>query len=232
MNVTINGTNFGTNVSDVSVKIDGIDCVVATVSSTKIVCTAGAKLAITADTSFDVWVGGKLATVNCQNVSYVYRWSDPDTWGGDFPPIEGDAVYIPQGMVLMVDQSTPKVKIIIVEGSLIFSDESEITLQAEMIMINYGSFQIGTEDDPYMNKLTIILYGGYYNRQLPVFGNKVIGCHACQFDIHGKPRSRTWSELNSSISAGATTLKLVDAVDWVVGEQIVVASTSYNHAEA
>lgn len=187
---------------------------------------------ITPDTSFDVWVSGKLAVVSCRNFSYAYRWSDPETWGGDFPPIEGDAVYVPQGMVLMVDQSTPKVKIIIVEGTLTFADEAEMTVQAEIIMVNYGTFQIGTEDYPYRNKLTIILYGGYYDRQIPVFGNKVIGCHACQFDIHGKPRIRTWTELSDTITAGSNTVKLMDAVDWTVGEQIVVASTSYDHLEA
>ena len=231
-NLTITGVNFGTTLSAVVVKADTIDCVPVFVNNTRIVCTVGAKLAITPDTSFDVWISDRLSAVTCRNFSYAYRWSDPDTWGGDFPPIEGDAVYVPQGMVLMVDQSTPKLKIIIVEGSLTFADEAPITLQSEMIMVNYGTFQIGTEDNPYQNNLTIILHGGYYDRQIPVFGNKFIGCHSCQFDIHGKPRNRTWTELSDTSPSGSTTVKLIDAVDWVVGEQIVVASTSYDHTQA
>jgi hypothetical protein len=31
------------------------------------------------------------------------RWSDSRTWGTDLPPVEGDLVYIPQGMYLLVD---------------------------------------------------------------------------------------------------------------------------------
>ena len=113
-NITITGVNFGTNLSAIVVTADTIPCVPVFVNNTRIICTVGPKPAIIPDTSFDVSVSGRLAAVTCRNFSYAYRWSDIDTWGGDFPPIEGDAVYVPQGMVLMVDQTTPKLKIIIV----------------------------------------------------------------------------------------------------------------------
>jgi len=51
------------------------------------------------------------------------RWSDYRTWGTDLPPVEGDLVYVPKGMTLYVDQSTPRLDGIIVEdGRLIFAD--------------------------------------------------------------------------------------------------------------
>lgn len=54
---------------------------------------------------------------------YVMRWSDIRTWGTDLPPVEGDLVYVPKGMTLLVDQSTPRLDGIVVEdGKLIFSD--------------------------------------------------------------------------------------------------------------
>ena len=57
---------------------------------------------------------------------YVMRWSDSRTWGTDLPPVEGDLVYVPSGMTLYVDQSTPRLDGIIVEdGSLIFADEGD-----------------------------------------------------------------------------------------------------------
>jgi hypothetical protein len=113
-NLTIIGTNFGTVLADITVNVDNIQCVPLFVSASSIICLVGAKLAITPATSFDVWVQGRSAVVNCRNFSYAYPWSDTDTWGGDFPPIDGDAVYVPPGMVLMVDQSTPKLKTIII----------------------------------------------------------------------------------------------------------------------
>ena len=49
-------------------------------------------------------VGGKLALIK-QRFTYVLRWSDPRTWGVDLPPVDGDLVYIPEGMTLLVDQT-------------------------------------------------------------------------------------------------------------------------------
>jgi hypothetical protein len=102
--------------------VDGIPCVVQTTSDTQIVCTVGARDTIPAVTTFDVSINQNFASLSCPNFTYAFRWSDPATWGGDIPPIDGDTVYIPPGMVLLVDQSTPNLKIIIVEGTIIFAD--------------------------------------------------------------------------------------------------------------
>jgi hypothetical protein len=42
------------------------------------------------------------------------RWSDIRTWGTDLLPVEGDLVYVPKGMSLYVDQSTPRLDGIVV----------------------------------------------------------------------------------------------------------------------
>jgi len=63
-------------------------------------------------------IGSKLAITN-KKFQYVMRWSDPRTWGTDIPPIDGDLVYIPAGMHLLVDQSTPILKGIVVENGTI-----------------------------------------------------------------------------------------------------------------
>lgn len=160
---------------------------------------------------------------------YGYRWSDESTWGGDFPPTDGDTVYVPPGMVLIVDQTTSKLFLILVEGVIIFSDETPLTVQAETILVTYGRFQAGTEDNPFMNQLTFIMSGSYYDKQLPAFGNKVIGCYCCTFDMYGKVRNVTWTELSQTSSSGTTKVTLTTAVDWQVGEDIVVASSSFSH---
>ena len=59
---------------------------------------------------------------------YVARWSNTQTWGGDFPPEEGDAVEIPEGRTLLVDvDSTPVLSFITVLGTLIFAPEVDKT---------------------------------------------------------------------------------------------------------
>lgn len=60
-------------------------------------------------------VGNSIAIlVDCQPFLYMDRWSDDATWGGEVPPRDGDTVYVPQGMTLLIDQSTPDLKSIIV----------------------------------------------------------------------------------------------------------------------
>jgi hypothetical protein len=120
--LTITGSGFGTDSSVVSVVIDQIPCVIQTVTDTQIVCQVGARPTLPDQLSFIVSVNGNIASKTIPDFTYAFRWSDPATWGGDIPPIDGDAVYFPKGMVLLVDQSTPNLNSIIVEGSIIFAD--------------------------------------------------------------------------------------------------------------
>ena len=85
-------------------------------------CEVGERLEIPSENSFTVTVDGKKSILR-EKFIYIMRWSDIRTWGTDLPPIEDDLVYVPKGMSLYVDQTTPKlVGIIVEEGSLIFSD--------------------------------------------------------------------------------------------------------------
>jgi len=146
--------------------------------------------------TFSVTVKGNNAVLKTAPFVYGYKWSEDDTWGGDFAPIQGDTVYVPEGMVLVVDQSTPQLQLILVEGTIVFADGADLTVQAETILIVDGKFILGTELKPHLNGVTIILTGDVHTRQLPEFGNKVIGCYNCELDIHGKERTEVWSVLS------------------------------------
>ena len=50
-------------------------------------------------------------------------------------------------------------------------------------------------------------------------------------DIHGRPRRRTWTKLESTAAAGSSTLHLSEAVDWEAGDQLIVTSSSSNMFE-
>lgn len=58
-------------------------------------------------------VGGNIALIR-EKFEYVLRWSDVRTWGADLPPVEGDLVYVPNGMTLLIDETTPILEGIIV----------------------------------------------------------------------------------------------------------------------
>lgn len=81
-----------------------------------------------------------------------------------------------------------------------------------------GILSIGTETTPYTNDLTITMHGNYWGRQLPEFGNKVLGCHSCKLDIHGSPKTPTWSRITATINTGATSLTIEEPSNWIVGD--------------
>lgn len=101
--ITLSGQNLG----NLDVVIDGIPCAIQSSTATTATCTVGATSGLPSENSFKVSLNGNSAVIQSE-FKYVMRWSDPDTWGTDKPPQEGDLVYVPAGMILYVDQTTPK----------------------------------------------------------------------------------------------------------------------------
>lgn len=88
---------------------------------------------------------GNSAAILRDTFYYVLRWSDKRTWGTDLPPIDGDLISIPAGMTLLVDQDTPNLRgIAVSNGTIIFSDEKDLTINTGFITIVGGRFIAGT----------------------------------------------------------------------------------------
>ena len=124
--------------------IDDIACTVTAVTDTEIKCQTGARPVIPAANSFSVSISGNTATLKTHGFLYAHRWSDTLTWGGDFAPINGDTVYVPKGMVLLVDQTTPNLYLILVEGAIVFADEADMTVETTFLIVENGIFRAGT----------------------------------------------------------------------------------------
>jgi hypothetical protein len=180
---------------------------------------------------------GKVATQGLQ-FRYVSFWSDETTWGGEYAPIEGDMIYIPAGLHLLVDvDSTPILSAVLIEGSLILppneTNSSHLrTFDSHYVFIRGGSMEAGTEQFPYTSRLVITMHSSRQDPELPIYGNKVIGVRNGVLDLHGVARDPVWTSLDKTAEVGATKITLIRAVDWAVGESIVIASTSYEHQEA
>jgi hypothetical protein len=133
--------------------------------------------------------------------TYVYPWSDEDTWGGDGQPDDYESVWVPAGLVLLVDiPNSPPLKEVIVEGGLIFDVYQPCTatpnsFDAYWIFANGGNIAIGYEDLPYPCKLTITLHGDRLTPEVPLFGNEVIGVRYGTLNIHGQHRLPPWVDL-------------------------------------
>lgn len=210
--VTFTGTNFDTATPGTSVLIDNRACAVQTVTSTTITCVTANKPYVPDTPTLTINQPGFGNVATAAHVfRYVSLYSNPITWGGDAPPLAGESISIPKGQHLLVDiDESPKLNAIIVEGSLIFAPDAnpdkQKTFDAHYIMVNGGYMEVGTEQFPYTSKLTITMHSNKFSPYLPTYGNKVIGVRFGQLEMHGIPRSITWTRLSATANAGATSI--------------------------
>lgn len=76
--------------------------------------------------TFEIKIDGK-GKVASTGVVFYYaeRWSDATTWGNTVPPREGESLTVAHGQTLVIDTSTPKLNLILVEGTVIVADGAD-----------------------------------------------------------------------------------------------------------
>ena len=95
--------------------------------------------------------------------------------------------------------------------------------------------EVGTEAFPYTSKITITMHGDVTTPAIPTYGNKNIAVRKGELHLVGKPREVTWTMLDSTSNEGSDTITLLPqpaTFDWAVGEEIVIASTDYDHTHS
>lgn len=81
------------------------------------------------------------------------------------PPVDGDSVWIPANKSVTLDVDSPILQLLLIEGTLVFDNLKNLSLQAHYILLhNGGRLQIGTESKPYNNSGLIRLWGNIRNR--------------------------------------------------------------------
>ncbi len=158
------------------------------------------------------------------------RWSDPATWPNNQVPAAGDKVTIASGQEVLLDVSPPALDGITINGKLVFADESDLSLTTEWILV-LGELQIGTEANPFTHKATIMLTDHNEGEQLMGMGDRGIMLSGGTLNLHGN-RTNAWTKLSATAEAGATTIYVLDASQWLAGDEIVLASTDYNPRQA
>ncbi|XP_070541075.1 fibrocystin-L-like [Ptychodera flava] len=227
--VTITGTGFSSGENTVT--IDGSVCEIDTESATEIVCTTGPNDR-TIKTKVRVEVGDNgIATQDDADYFYVDVWSSRYTWGGYDPPVAGDFVIIPAGQTLVLDVDTPVLKMLLIEGGSVIFDDADVELKAENILImDDGLLQVGTEEEPFQHKGIITMHGHVRSQELPMYGAKTLAVRHGTLDLHGIPVPVTWTHLATTAAAGANQITLMLSVTWQVGDEIVIATTNHRHS--
>jgi hypothetical protein len=209
--VTFTGEGFTSTTSDYTILIDDVPCAVSAATTTSVTCTTGPRIgAWTKDPQLTISIAGKgLVAIQGNTFRYVSLWSSLSTWGGQFPPIDGESVALTTGINLLVDiDASPVLNLVILDGgSIIFPSndadhDHQRTFDAHYIFLNNGALlEAGTEAEPYQSKLTITMHGSRFDPYIPKFGNKCIGVRFSTLDIHGLPApqpGQAWKQLQPS----------------------------------
>ena len=166
-----------------------------------------------------------------------YKWSDKAAWEklGYKLPVEGDTVFIPPGAWFVMDVDPPPLERIYLYGGLEISDEADHKLEVDIILIQGGKLECGTQKTPHLRKFELILTGNHYTPDQPLpngpnLGAKALGVFGW-LDMHGVDNGKSFVKLASSANAGDSTIELVEEVTWSLESEIVITSTSFETME-
>ena len=158
-------------------------------------------------------------------------WSDPSTWSGGDVPQAGDIVTIGADLDVVLDVSPPGLNGVNVEGKLSFSNDADLELATEWIML-HGELEIGTEASPHTADATITLTDNIPDEDpMAGMGDRGILISGGTLNLHGDT-THTWTKLAETAEAGSDEIEVLDASGWEVGDQIVLASTDFNPRQA
>jgi len=162
-----------------------------------------------------------------------HKWSNASAWEelGYTLPVEGDTVFIPPGAWFVMDIDPPPLRMIFVYGGLEIEDEADHVLDVEIMLIQGGKFQVGTQDEPFTHSFTLLLTGNHYTEDQPLPDGPNLGAKALGImgfaDMHGQDIGTAWTKLAATAAAGDTTLELSEEVTWAAGSEIVISTSSY-----
>ncbi len=158
-------------------------------------------------------------------------WSAASTWVGGNPPGPTQSVVIPAGAAVLLD-STTTVGEMTLQGFLgIARQNLSLTARSIMVMGKMAHFECGTEASPFLQKFTLTL------TETPGAGSSAMGkkflgaMDGGIIEIHGRDRL-DWTQLSATAAKNATSITLKEPVDWLPGEQIVIASTDFDAHQA
>ena len=150
---------------------------------------------------------------------------------------------IPFGWNLLIDQDTPILGRLVIQGNVTFDPAANVTLRATYIVVmKRGSLTAGSPAAPFTGRATISLAGRRDTPDWPSWaidndlnlGSKVLAAiDGGVIDLHGAPVTRRWTKLSSAVAAGATTLTVSGVgLMWRKGNRVLVTSTSFNTWQA
>jgi cell migration-inducing and hyaluronan-binding protein len=122
-----------------------------------------------------------------------------------------------------------------INGKLSFANNRDVELTTEWIML-HGELEIGTEKAPHTRKATITFTNNVKDEDIGGMGgndkvDRGIMLMGGTLNLHGD-RTNTWTKLANTAAAGSTSIEVLNAAGWRVGDEIVLASTDFDPRQA
>jgi cell migration-inducing and hyaluronan-binding protein len=133
-------------------------------------------------------------------------------------------------MEVVLDVSPPTLRSLTINGTLSFAGDKDIELSTDWIML-HGELRAGSEAAPHSSKVTITLVDNVPGENTNTMGDRGIMLMGGTLNLHGD-RVHTWTKLGKTAAAGSTTIEVLDASGWRVGDEIVLASTDFDSRQA
>ena len=136
----------------------------------------------------------------------------------------------------VLDVSPPALGSLTIDGKLSFANNADLELTTEWIML-HGELEIGTEARPHTRKATITLTNNVKDEDISGMGgatdrsDRGIMLMGGTLNLHGD-RQHTWTKLAKTAEAGSTSIQVLNAAGWRVGDEIVLASTDFDPRQA
>ena len=138
------------------------------------------------------------------------NWSDPASWPNNKVPVAGDKVTIGRDRNVILDVSPPALAGLSIDGKLSFSNDADLELTTEWIML-HGELAIGSEGSPHTRNATITLTNKVPNEDVMAgMGDRGIMISGGTLNLHGN-RTNTWTKLASTAKAGSTSIEVLNA---------------------
>jgi len=152
------------------------------------------------------------------------RWSDPASWPAGVP-VAGADVEIPAGTHIALDTDTAPLAGLTINGMLSFCRQ-DVSLTANWILLS-GELHIGSELEPFTQQANITLTGSDIAENIMGMGTRGLLVMDGVLELHGNAPTIPWTKINAHAEANTTQLIMEQAVDWQVGDQIIVAPTDF-----
>lgn len=152
------------------------------------------------------------------------RWSLASSWPGGHKPLANEAVTIPAGVAILLDETPPDLGGLTVEGTLAFDDSADRALRASWIMV-HGRLRVGTPANPFTHQAVITLTDTDMTASVMSMGTRGLLVMGGVLELVGVTPVPAWTHLGAHAGAGASSLTLAESANWRVGDQLAIAPT-------